>query len=59
MTKSGMARTIVLSDKAMDILYDVMEWQRSLFGDELTAFVFVNPSTKQAYTTIAATVVIP
>lgn len=52
MTKSGMARTIVLSDKAMDILYDVMEWQRSLFGDELTAFVFVNPSTKQAYTTI-------
>lgn len=51
-TKSGTARTIVLSDKAMDILYDLMDWQRSEFGGELTEYVFVNRFTKKAYTTI-------
>ena len=52
MTKSGMPRTIVLSEKSKDVLLKISNWQKLIFPDGRSQFVFVNPRTQKAYTTI-------
>lgn len=52
LTKSGQPRTIVLSERAIDILQNVRDWQQEHLNQAPTPYVFVNPHTMQAYTTI-------
>ena len=52
LTKSGHPRTVVLSERAIDVLQNVQTWQRCNLDDPDTPYVFVNPTTMKAYTTI-------
>lgn len=52
LTKSGRPRTIILSERAVDVLQNVRHWQQKNLGDQETPYIFVNLKTMKAYTTI-------
>ena len=52
LTKSGRPRTVVLSERAIEVLQNVKLWQRDSLKAPCCPYVFVNPHTMKAYTTI-------